>query len=75
MLGLKLTCPLTAVENWARERGGEPGIPKGFVETHLTGTLYPTGLEWLFRTLVGVAIAGSWLLSKHRLFRTLGSET
>lgn len=62
MLGLGATCPLTSIENWARKRGGETGIPQGFVEAHLTGTLYPASLEWLFRTLIGVAIAGSWYL-------------
>ncbi|GAA1968753.1 DUF2784 domain-containing protein [Catenulispora subtropica] len=70
MVGLNVTCPLTTVENWARERGGEGGIPQGFVEAHLTGTLYPSDMEWLFRTLVGVAIAGSWFL----LARLTGSR-
>jgi hypothetical protein len=65
-LGLKATCPLTFVENWARERAGEPGIPQGFIEAHVTGVLYPSNLEWLFRSLVGVAIVASWVMVARR---------
>lgn len=73
MLGLGATCPLTSIENWARKRGGQTGIPQGFVEAHLTGTLYPAGLEWLFRTLIGVAIAGSWYLVVQARLRKRGA--
>ena len=76
-LGLKATCPLTFVENWARERAGEPGIPQGFIEAHLTGVIYPASLEWLFRLLVAAAIAVSWALLARRRFagpQTLGSR-
>lgn len=66
IVGMKVTCPLTYVENWARERAGERGIPEGFVEAHLTGVLYPSNMLWLFRTLVGVAIAGSWVVLARR---------
>lgn len=70
-LGLPITCPLTSIENWARERGGEPGIPQGFIDAHLTGVLYPASLEWLFKVLVTLAIAGSWfLVGRQRVLRS-----
>jgi hypothetical protein len=75
-LGLKATCPLTYIENWARERAGEPGIPQGFVNAHLTGQLYPADLAWLFRVLVAAAFIASWvLLAMRRMQRNKGSNT
>ncbi|MBS2536534.1 DUF2784 domain-containing protein [Catenulispora sp. NF23] len=72
-LGVK--CPLTLIENWCRERLGEPGIPQGFIATHITGVLYPSNLEWLFRWLVVLAIAFSWfLLARRHLHRDKGSN-
>lgn len=74
-LGLPVTCPLTTIENWARERAGEPGLPQGFIAAHLTGVVYPADLEWLFRLLVAVAIGVSWFLPARRWGRRgAGSE-
>lgn len=37
-------CPLTPLENWLRQRGGQSGYSGGFVEHYIMAALYPTGL-------------------------------
>lgn len=64
--GLGVKCPLTLIEDRFRERLGQPGIPQGFISTHVTGVIYPSNLEWLFRCLVVLAIAFSWFLLARR---------
>ncbi len=39
-----LTCPLTPLENWLRDRGGESGYSGGFIDHYLTPLMYPAGL-------------------------------
>lgn len=55
-------CPLTALENWARERAGahllEPG---GFIDTYLTGVVYPPSHLAEVRAGMVVVIAVSWI--------------
>jgi hypothetical protein len=36
-----LDCPLTAWEDHFRRLSGEQGLPAGFVDTYLTGVVYP----------------------------------
>lgn len=38
------TCPLTPLENWLRDRGGETGYSGGFIDHYLTPLMYPAGL-------------------------------
>lgn len=61
-------CPLTAVERWARRRGGETVDGAGFVDRYLEGVLYPGDLTPHLRLVVIVAIAMSWwvLWRRHR---------
>ncbi|GLX92815.1 DUF2784 domain-containing protein [Herbidospora sp. NBRC 101105] len=63
-------CPLTALENWARERAGahllEPG---GFIDTYLTGVVYPPRHLAEVRAGMVVVIAVSWIgfaVIRHR---------
>jgi hypothetical protein len=37
-------CPLTPLENWLRQRGGEAGYSGGFIEHYVVAVLYPQGL-------------------------------
>ncbi|WP_206615770.1 DUF2784 domain-containing protein [Rhodococcus xishaensis] len=54
-------CPLTHLENWARDRGGEALLPSsGFIDHYLTGVVYPENAVDLVRTLVAVAVLVSW---------------
>jgi Protein of Unknown function (DUF2784) len=58
---LGATCPLTTWENALRQRGGEPGLPRGFIDTYLTGVVYPQAYLRPAQLLVAGAIAVSWL--------------
>lgn len=53
-------CPLTYLEDWARRRGGEPGLTTGFIDHYLTGVVYPDRYAGLVQVLVVVAVAVSW---------------
>lgn len=61
-------CPLTAVERWARRRGGETVDGAGFVDRYLEGVLYPGDLTPHLRVVVAAAIITSWwvLWRRHR---------
>jgi Protein of Unknown function (DUF2784) len=54
-------CPLTWLENWARQRAGQLGLTRGFVDTYLTGVIYPARYLIEVRLLLGVVIAASWI--------------
>ena len=49
-------CPLTPLENWLREQGGQVGYSTSFVEHYLIPILYPQTLtrelQWLLGGLV-----------------------
>ena len=54
-------CPLSRLETWARLRAGEPGLRHdGFIETYLTGVVYPARYLWLVQVLAAVVIGVSW---------------
>ncbi|MFG1793826.1 DUF2784 domain-containing protein [Nocardia sp. NPDC049149] len=58
----RIDCPLTQVENWARHRAGEAGLPSsGFIDHYITGVLYPESALGTVRVLVAVAVAVSWI--------------
>ncbi|MFR9749446.1 DUF2784 domain-containing protein [Nocardia sp. 004] len=55
-------CPLTYVENSARERAGEARLPSsGFIDHYLTGVIYPEDALGLVRALVALVVAASWV--------------
>lgn len=37
-------CPLTPLENWLRQLGGEAGYAGGFIQHYIQPVLYPAGL-------------------------------
>lgn len=54
-------CPLTHVEDWARTRAGQAGLPsEGFVEHYLTGVVYPAEHLLTAQMAVAAAVAASW---------------
>jgi Protein of Unknown function (DUF2784) len=54
-------CPLSLLEDWARRQAGEPGLKhRGFIETYLTGVVYPAGSVVLVQMLAAVVVAVSW---------------
>jgi hypothetical protein len=57
------TCPLTDLENWARRRAGEAGLPpSGFIDHYITNVLYPRSALELVRVLVVLVVLASWVL-------------
>ena len=51
-------CPLTPLENWFRQAGGEAGYPGGFLEHYLLRGIYPTGLTPVIQIYLGFAVIG-----------------
>jgi Protein of Unknown function (DUF2784) len=55
-----IPCPLTYWENTARRHAGEQGLPRGFVDTYLTGVVYPQEHLLTAQLLVATLVAVSW---------------
>jgi hypothetical protein len=47
-------CPLTPLEVWLRERGGEAAFEGDFIEHYITALIYPEGLTRGLQILLGV---------------------
>lgn len=54
-------CPLTALQNRLRELGGLRPLSGGFIDSYVTGRLYPAGAERLAQVILGVVVLASWL--------------
>lgn len=69
-------CPLTPLENWLREQGGEAAYGSDFVEHHLLPLLYPASLsreiQWGFGGAVLAINAAMYILALHRRRRREG---
>jgi len=63
-------CPLTPLENWLREAGGEQGYQSDFIEHYVMPLLYPTGLTSEIQIFLGVLVilfnVGIYALVFHR---------
>lgn len=49
-------CPLTPLEVWLRQRGGEAGYTGGFIEHYFTAALYPEGLTRPVQLALGAGV-------------------
>ena len=49
-------CPLTPLENWLRQNGGEVGYRSDFVARYLLPVLYPEGLTRELQIALGSAV-------------------
>ena len=49
-------CPLTPLENFLRQRGGEAGYEGGFIEHYVALFLYPANLTVELRYLLGLGL-------------------
>jgi hypothetical protein len=56
-----IPCPLTAWEDAARRRAGEAGLERGFIDTYLTGVVYPQEHLLTAQLLVGALVLVSWV--------------
>ena len=50
-----LACPLTAVENWLRRRGGGAGYAGGFIEHYISAILY-ADVSREFQAMLGLLL-------------------
>jgi Protein of Unknown function (DUF2784) len=55
-----IPCPLTAWEDAARQHAGEQGLSRGFIDTYLTGVVYPQEHLLTAQLLVATLVAVSW---------------
>jgi hypothetical protein len=56
-----VTCPLTWLENYFRHQGGLPSLNGGFIDTYITGVLYPTNDVLLVQVIAGLIVVASWV--------------
>ena len=49
-------CPLTPIENWLRQAGGQGGYESGFVDHYLIPVIYPPGLTPTHQVALGLAL-------------------
>jgi Protein of Unknown function (DUF2784) len=56
-----LPCPLTYAEDWARRKGGETPLTKGFVDRYIEGVVYPAQYTNVARALAAAAVLTSWI--------------
>ncbi|MFD6953437.1 hypothetical protein A6A08_09925 [Nocardiopsis sp. TSRI0078] len=73
-------CPLTHVENRARRRAGQAGLPEeGFIDHYLTGIVYPAEHLLTVQLAVAVVVLASWaglaLLTRRRKHHTATNRT
>ncbi len=54
-------CPLTLAENYFRHLGGLPQLNGGFIDTYITGVLYPTNDVHLVQIIIALLVLGSWI--------------
>jgi hypothetical protein len=57
-----LVCPLTTWEDGLRRLGDEDGLPRGFIDTYLTGVVYPQEYLPVAQILVAALIVVSWVM-------------
>jgi len=60
VISAPVTCPLTALENFLRARAGRSPLEGGFIDTYVTGILYPSQDVGLVRWLVALVVLTSW---------------
>lgn len=66
-----VVCPLTTLEMYLRQRGGEATYEGSFIAHWLQRLLYYDAPPWVFvvcYTLFGLVVAGSWILFRPRPF-------
>lgn len=63
-------CPLTTLENWLREQGGQAGYAAGFIDYYVSAVLYaplsPQTRVWLGLLLIGINLFIYWHLLRRQ---------
>ncbi|KAA8964811.1 DUF2784 domain-containing protein [Mycobacterium sp.] len=76
VVGLRLPCPLTSLERWARARAHMEPLPAGgFVERYVSGVCYPGDRTGVAQTLAFLAAGVSWaVLARSRATRATAAR-
>ena len=67
-------CPLTPLENWLRQQGGESGYGSDFVARYVLPTLYPMDLTRGVQTAIGIFVILINLAIYAWIFRLLKTK-
>jgi hypothetical protein len=65
-------CPLTPLENWFRQRGGQAPYSGDFIEHYITAVIYPSGLTRTTQLVLGALVVAlnatiyGWMIFKRR---------
>jgi len=69
-----LGCPLTWIEDRARERAAMAPIPGGFIDNYVEGVFYPAGHQLAAALVAGAVVLISWtgfLIVRRRQLTTV----
>jgi hypothetical protein len=71
VVAASLPCPLTALQNWLRNRAQEPGLAHSFLNSYVRGVFYPAHHDRLVQALVAMVVLASWtgLLLRYLRYR------
>ena len=70
-VALAIRCPLTNVEDWARERAGEAKLSgTGFIDHYIENVLYPEQYTRQMQALAALVVLVSWVGFAWRQRRT-----
>jgi hypothetical protein len=61
VVAASLMCPLTWIEDRARERAGMAPKPGGFLHNYVEGVFYPTGQQAAAMAVAAVVVLASWV--------------
>ena len=71
VIALKLPCPLTSLESWARRRADMDPLPTtGFVDRYVAGLFVPSGRIGVAQTFAFLSAAISWGMFARRVSRS-----
>jgi hypothetical protein len=68
-------CPLTPLENWLLDRGGESGYSGGFINHYLTPLMYPDGLTRGMQYALGAFVIAINLVAYAILWHRRRAQT
>jgi uncharacterized protein DUF2784 len=61
VVAAQLLCPLTWIEDRARERAGMAPAPGGFITSHVAGVFFPHGHQPAAMVVAGLVVVVSWI--------------
>ena len=64
-----INCPLTLLENYFRHAAGLSSLNGGFIDTYITGVLYPASYAGVVQIIAGLTVLLSWIAFTVRNIR------